>query len=49
MAFFPNDAHHIVSLLLGSLYVLFVATFLALMMFFWLELFGDLAAGNMQV
>lgn len=33
----------------ASLYVVFVATFLALMMFFWLELFGDLAAGNMQV
>lgn len=32
-----------------SLYVIFVATFLALMLFFWLELFGDLAAGNMQV
>ncbi|CAM9624517.1 unnamed protein product [Ectocarpus sp. 13 AM-2016] len=31
-----------------SLYIIFVATFLALMLFFWLELFGDLAAGNMQ-
>ncbi|CAM9171126.1 unnamed protein product [Sphacelaria rigidula] len=31
-----------------SLYVVFMATFLAVMMFFWLELFGDLAAGNMQ-
>lgn len=38
-----------VLLLLYSLYVVFVATFLALMLFFWLELFGDLAAGNMQV
>lgn len=32
-----------------SLYVVFMATFLAIVMFFWLELFGDLAAGNMQV
>ncbi|CAM9694708.1 unnamed protein product [Laminaria digitata] len=31
-----------------SLYVVFMATFLAVMLFFWLELFGDLAAGNMQ-
>lgn len=38
-----------VLLLLASLYVVFMATFLALMLFFWLELFGDLAAGNMQV
>lgn len=38
-----------VLLLVYSLYVVFVATFLALMLFFWLELFGDLAAGNMQV
>ena len=36
-------------LLYCSLYVIFVATFLAAMLFFWLELFGDLAAGNMQV
>lgn len=35
--------------LLSSLYVVFMATFLAVMLFFWLELFGDLAAGNMQV
>ena len=35
--------------LLHSLYVVFMATFLAVMLFFWLELFGDLAAGNMQV
>ncbi len=33
----------------SSLYVVFMATFIALMLFFWLELFGDLAAGNMQV
>lgn len=42
-------SHCRVLLLLYSLYVVFVATFLALMLFFWLELFGDLAAGNMQV
>lgn len=35
--------------LLYSLYVVFMATFLAVMLFFWLELFGDLSAGNMQV
>lgn len=35
--------------MLSSLYVVFMATFLAVMLFFWLELFGDLAAGNMQV
>lgn len=32
-----------------SLYMVLLATFLALVLFFWLELFSDLAAGNMQV